>query len=316
VHHGKHPAPLSLLPHVKTSSFIRFFFFGNYFYGLCAVALCIEASLQQQYPLNHPLFYLGVFAATTWFYTKAYITEKTTPTANPRTNWYIENKSFVWWSQLFFLLVCIALFIVFWFTYYDSFHIDGYQLFLLLIFPLVASLYYGISIGLVMNFSLRSIGWLKPFVIGFAWAGVVTVYPVLYHNITNGLPQQLTLIGFLLFLKNFMFVTVLCIMFDIKDYAMDHNQRLKTFVVAFGLRKTIFFILMPLCIAGLGTFLVYGTTHGFSAMKIILNTIPFICLLIAAYSLHRKKSILYYLILIDGLMLLKGLCGSIAMYYF
>ena len=105
-------------------------------------------------------------------------------------------------------------------------------------------------------------------------------------------------------------------MFDIKDYADDYNRELKTFVVKNGLRKTIFYILLPLSIAGLGSFWIYSFIEDFSTMKILLNTIPFIAMMAVAYSMHRRKSILYYLILIDGLMLLKAACGSVAMIYF
>ena len=108
-----------------------------------------------------------------------------------------------------------------------------------------------------------------------------------------------------------MFVTVLCIMFDIKDYAADHNHQLKTFVVRVGLRKTIFYIIIPLSIIGLGTFMGYATTRHFPLLRIIINTIPFILLIIMAYSLHRRKSILYYLAIIDGLLLVKSICGII-----
>ena len=108
-----------------------------------------------------------------------------------------------------------------------------------------------------------------------------------------------------------MFVTVLCIMFDIKDYAADHNQQLKTFVVRVGLRKTIFFIIIPLSCIGLITFELYAITHHFPVLRTVINTIPFILLLIVAYSLHRRKSILYYLAVIDGLLLVKSICGII-----
>jgi hypothetical protein len=51
-------------------------------------------------------------------------------------------------------------------------------------------------------------------------------------------------------------------------------------------------------------------------MKITLNVLPFLLLIAVAYSLQQRKSILYYLIIIDGLMLAKAVCGSIAMTYF
>ncbi len=108
-----------------------------------------------------------------------------------------------------------------------------------------------------------------------------------------------------------MYITMLCIMFDIKDYAADHNHQLKTFVVRYGLRKTIFYILIPLTLVGLGTFLMYALLRNFPLLRILINTIPFILLIIVAYSMHRRKSILYYLAIIDGLMLAKAVCGII-----
>ena len=108
-----------------------------------------------------------------------------------------------------------------------------------------------------------------------------------------------------------MYITMLCIMFDIKDYAADHNHHLKTFVVRYGLRKTIFYILIPLTVIGLGMFVIYAALMNFPLLRILINTIPFILLIIVAYSMHRRKSILYYLAIIDGLMLVKALCGTI-----
>ena len=108
-----------------------------------------------------------------------------------------------------------------------------------------------------------------------------------------------------------MFIAVLGIMFDIKDYADDYNKELKTFVVNLGLRKTIFYIIIPLCVLGLGMFLSYAFIHHFPLVRILLNTIPFILLIFVAYSMYQRKSILYYLAVIDGLMLVKAACGSL-----
>jgi 4-hydroxybenzoate polyprenyltransferase len=98
-------------------------------------------------------------------------------------------------------------------------------------------------------------------------------------------------------------------MFDIKDYAADHNKQLKTFVVQVGLRKTIFTILIPLTLIGLASFIVFAIATHFPLQRILINIIPFIALIVVAYSLHERKKILYYLAVIDGLMLVKAACG-------
>ena len=113
-----------------------------------------------------------------------------------------------------------------------------------------------------------------------------------------------------------MFISMLAIMFDVKDYATDYANRLRTFIVQLGLRKTVLFILLPLPVIGLFTFLSYATIHEFHPVKIVLNAIPFILLVVVALSLSKRRSLMYYLIVVDGLMLLKATCGITAMLLF
>ena len=112
-----------------------------------------------------------------------------------------------------------------------------------------------------------------------------------------------------------MFCTVNAIMFDMKDYADDSNHQLKTFVVRFGLRKTIFFILIPLSLSGIFFMLAFAWYRHFTFLPVFFNLIPFFLLLLVAYSMQRQKKILYYLIVIDGLIFIKAVCGIIAMQF-
>ncbi len=288
----------------------RWILFGNYYYGLCTIALSLEASFQQSVPLISLPYYLLVFSGTVVYYTHAYIAEKETGYSNKRTHWYIRNRVLVKYSQLFLTLIFLAsgcyLFLA---LRNHLFHAGWLSWLAIVIFPLVATFYYGSVYPGASAHNLRKNGWLKPFVISFVWAGAVTVYPVVFAGIEQGIPYHPGILGFLLFVKNFMFITMLCIMFDIKDYAADHNQRLKTFVVRYGLRKTIFYILIPLTLIGLSTFISYAFLLNFPVKRILINIIPFLLLIIVAYSMHRRKSILYYLAIIDGLMLAKAACG-------
>jgi hypothetical protein len=297
-------------------SVVKTIFFGNYFYGICAVALAMEANLQQLYPLNKILFYILLFSCTVLYYTIAYI-QAGQSTTNKRLIWYGANRRFIKRSQQFFFLVSLLIAVFLLQKHYQAiFSMPLYEWLLIGIFPLLAAFYYGIGYKPLGKINLRSIGWLKPFLIGFIWAGMVTVYPIIMLSIESNKAYEPTLIGLFLFIKNMMFVSVLCIMFDIKDYADDYNKNLKTFVTQFGLRKTIFELLIPLSALGLGSFLVYGYTRDFSAMKIIMNTIPFIAMILVAYSMWNRRNIFYYLIIIDGLMLVKAVCGMIAVTYF
>ena len=290
----------------------RFLLFGNYFYGICAIALSVEASLQQHVSLNSLIYYLFVFVATVLYYTHAYIAEPSANTANKRASWYFNNRILLRQSQLVFTFLFLVLaFLLLRDNWNGLLQLSLMQWGMILVFPVAAGLYYGSAPPQRSTHSLRNNGWLKPFVIGFVWAGAVTIYPVLFSSIEKHMAYAPDLVSVLLFIKNFMYITMLCIMFDIKDYAADHNHQLKTFVVRYGLRKTIFYILIPLTLVGLGTFILYASLRGFPWPRILINTVPFILLIIVAYSMHRRKSILYYLAIIDGLMLLKAVCGII-----
>lgn len=292
--------------------FIRFLLFGNYFYGFCAIGLSIESSLQQHNSLNSFPYYLIIFIGTVLYYTYAYVSEPEGGFLNKRSAWYLQYKKQISKSQVSycFLFLCLLVYLVY--TYWYSLQKGTFLLyFILFLFPCVAVFYYSTDSEPRISPNLRKKGWLKPFVIGFVWAGVVTLYPILFNSIEIQSAYSLRLVGILLFIKNFMYVTMLSIMFDIKDYATDHNQQLKTFVVRYGLRKTIFYILIPLSLIGLGTFILYAILQNFPPSSIFINTLPFILLIIVAYSMHRRKSILYYLAIIDGLMLVKAACGII-----
>lgn len=307
--------------------FIEFIFFGNYFYALCVLSLAIESSLQQGIGLNKVSFYLLVTSATIVYYTFAYMGEislriaflgrkiELTPPSrydyyNLRTDWYHRNDQMVNATQLFFLLVlaiCAVYLAVIDFQHIFSLHLSEWIM--LLSVPFVGILYYGNAFFPLFKINLRKTGWLKPFVIGFVWAGTVTLYPPMFHQWENDLHYSFDAFVLWLLIKNWMYISVLAIMFDIKDYADDANSQVKTFVVQVGLRKTIFLILLPLILIGLVSFTIFAFEKSFSLPHYLINLIPFILLLAVAYSLHRRKSILYYLIIIDGLMFVKGICG-------
>jgi hypothetical protein len=296
---------------------LKFFFFANYFVGIIAVALSIETTFQLMLPLNTPIYYLLIFLTTVSYYTWAYSSSiNKNKTNNPRTEWYRQHISFINRSQLLFVISCIVLFVWFICKYYSAIiQLSIYYWFLLLSVFLASLLYYGLLPTSYFRLNLRNTGWLKAFIIGFVWAGFVGILPIAAAKVMHGI--TITNLGLVLwlFIKNWMFCTVNAIMFDMKDYADDANQQLKTFVVSMGLRKTIFRVLIPLLLIGLIAFLLFVMHRHFGIVPILINLIPYLCLVLVAYSLQSRKKILYYLIVIDGLLLLKAVCGIIGMLF-
>ena len=296
---------------------VEFIFFANYFVGLLAIALSVETLFQLELPLNSFTYYLLLFSATVLYYTYAYAGPAgITISDNPRTEWYRQHYSFIRISQKFFFTVCIIIGTSIVLENYESIlRLPLPYWILLATLPVAALLYYGLLPKSLYRLNLRNTGWLKAFVIGFVWAGCVNILPVSMVRIEYGISVSEPDFMVWLFIKNWMFCTVNAIMFDIKDYDDDANKQLKTFVVRIGLQKTIFYILIPLLMIGLISLLIFTHYKNFSTVPILINLVPFISLCFVAYSLQRPKKILYYLIVIDGLLLVKAICGISGMLF-
>ena len=196
----------------------------------------------------------------------------------------IKNLPFVYWFAIFIMLIA-------------------------------GILYYGLLPGSFYKINLRRTGWLKAFIIGFVWACCANLLSFIVVQVEHGTHTAEIILLIWLFIKNWMFCTVNAIIFDIKDYADDSNRHLKTFVVSFGLRKTIFLILFPLIVIGLISLIAFTTSRHAGFITIALNLIPFILLLMITWSMQKPHKILYYLIVIDGLIFLKAICGIAGMQF-
>ena len=287
---------------------IEFIFFGNYFVGMLALALSLETAFQLELHFNSIHYYLLLFFGTVMYYTYAYSgILSTTKSINPRTIWYAKHYRFIQWSQLILLSICVTLSLILVSQHYQNILSLPLRYWLIVaVVTLAAIFYYGLSF---LKINLRNTGWLKAFIIGFVWACCVNLLPLVVLQIERGSYYVDPVFMAWLFLKNWMFCTVNAIMFDLKDYEDDSNQELKTFVVRYGLRKTIFFVLTPLLLIGVISLLTFAHFKHFKLIILLFNLIPFILMLGVAWTMLRHKNILYYLIVIDGLLLVKALCG-------
>ena len=262
-------------------------------------------------PLNETVYYIGLFLAPVIYYTYAYKSiNDSTPIANQRTRWFRENKKLVHWSQVGMIILCIGIFSFLIFKHFNEiirlpliYYSIGFGVLFVGIF------YYGLISKKLFGFNLRNSGWTKAFIIGFVWACCANIFPLIMLRIETGQDYFHTDQWVWLFIKNWLFSNVNAIMFDIKDYPSDSNLYLRTFVVSFGLRRTIYFIIVPLLLAGLISFCIFALIKEFSIIQFSFNLIPFLLTLAIAFSMLRRHSIFYYLIVIDGVILVKALCG-------
>jgi len=296
---------------------LRFIFFGNYFVGLLAVALTVESTLQLKMPFNSLSYYILVFLAPIIYYTYAYMGVTSTDNAqNPRTAWYGKHHHFIHRSQILLGAVFAAVFLYMLNRDFMAIlHLPVLYWITVGVVIGMAILYYGLVPVFFFNLNLRNTGWLKPFIIGFIWAATANLLPLILLRIESGVDFTESPFWFFLFIKNWMFCTVNAIMFDMKDYAIDSNSQLKTFAVRIGLKKTIFYVLIPLLLLGMLSLLIFASIEHFAPVRVLFNLVPFVLTLVVAYSMNKRKKIFYYLIVIDGLILVKAVCGILGMQF-
>jgi 4-hydroxybenzoate polyprenyltransferase len=295
---------------------VKFIFFGNYFVGMLGVVLSLETAFQLRLPFNSIAYYALLFCGTVMYYSYAYSKPLQSFKDNPRSVWYVEHRTFIKYSQWFLLIACILLSISILVEDHNNILQLPFEYWLIIMVMLLSAvLYYGLLPKSFFKLNLRNTGWIKAFVIGFVWSCSVSLLPIIILQLERGHYTVNPVLAFWLFIKNWMFCTVNAIMFDMKDYEDDSNHQLKTFVVRFGLYNTIFFILMPLVLVGIFFLFAFARYRHFGFLPIFFNLIPFLLLLIVTYSMQRQKKILYYLIVIDGLIFIKAICGIIAMQF-
>lgn len=301
------------MQHRVTYAYWRRFLYSNALYGIAAVLLALEAAAQLQLEQIPWSFYVLLGAGTIAFYNFSYRYDSQPQAGNRRAQWITQHTRQLYYGQ--WLLTCAAaLSAVLLYLALPRLP-AGLQAWLLggcLIFPGIALLYYGFGFPGIFHLRLRQIGWLKPFVISAVWVGCTAVVPLLLNSWQQQLAPTLGVPQIAFLLHGFMYIVVLCILFDIKDYAADHNQQLKTFVVRAGFKATVYYIVLPLLVAGTFFQAVYLAGQAQSLLAIGLQLLPMLLLLWVTLLLRRHRSIDFYLLLIDGLMLVKAICGILA----
>lgn len=285
-------------------------FYGNLFYGLCVAASAAETFALLNRPMIHPEFYGILFCATAIFYNYPYARIGTSH--NPRGEWMIRNRKFIGQMQIALFIVLLILLMSQVEQYREAVkNLEIWQCATAGFFILLGTLYYGLNIA-TARYNLRSIGILKPLVIGTVWAGVTVIYPVLYDAAIHQTSADFSLTAKILFVKTMVFIALLAIMFDIKDYPADSRNRLKTIVVRWGLRRTLFRVIIPSAVVLLVGLTLMALYRDLNPMRFALLAFPILMLIPTGYSLTRRRTLLFYLVAIDGLILVKAVFGILA----
>ncbi len=265
-----------------------FLLFGSIFIALCAIAMCLETNILLKLPLNSLGFYLFVFGATLVQYNLHYVSKTAAIDGSPRLHWSKHRKK----THYILILLGTAMII------YGLITFPLHHYIVLIILGIVSFLY---SFPFVPTKSgrkrLKDFGLLKITTLSLMWTLVTVWFPV------NMLPFDHTAFAFV-FAKRFIFIFVLCLVFDIRDATVDSRHGIRTMPVMFGSKGSYllgYALLALLVVINIAEYYLIGNDYLWAFLCSIMVTG-----LVVRYS-EKNNSDITCLFGIDGMMLLQAI---------
>ncbi|CAN5345530.1 hypothetical protein BH20BAC1_BH20BAC1_06660 [soil metagenome] len=257
------------------------------FIAVCAVALAAETNLLLGLPLNNSSFYIFIFGATLAQYNLHYLVKKTAVPGSLRLKWSLVNKNI---HRILFLLGCGCIL-------FSLFQFQLRHFYILSILGAIAVVYSYPAIPFISKKRIKDYGLLKIFTLALFWTLVTVWFPV-SDMITDKINYALV------FSMRFIFIFVLCLLFDIRDIAIDSQEGINTLPVLLGKENSYrlaLILLIGFCILAIVQFIY--TKNYFFVLIMVISAISTAGIM----QLSRKMdSDVMYLAGIDGMMLLQA----------
>jgi len=160
----------------------------------------------------------------------------------------------------------------------------------LIVIPLLLTIFYAVSFG---DKTLRNIAGVKIYVVGFTWAIITVLLPVIEEG------MSLSADVWIVFLQRFLFVVALVLPFDIRDLEMD-AKHLKTIPQKIGVKYTKLYGLFLL----LGFFFLEFFRDGLLEENLIVMPLVFIITLLFIVLSTKRQSTFYSSFFVEGIPVL------------
>ena len=196
---------------------------------------------------------------------------------SPRSQWTIKNKKIMLYSLGISLITVLFL----------CNSLSALSIGIMVGAEIISTLYY------LQPFNLRRHGYIKPFLISFVWVISCSLVPLIEYDL-------FTAHNVWFLASQFVFISVLCMLFDIKDNESDYLLGVNTYANKFGLATTKI-ICACLVLIGFTCFYMFNSDSIFLIKSIFLRVILLTTIL---YTNDNRHSFFYYL-WIDGLLIIQ-----------
>lgn len=267
---------------------ITYIGFGSIWAALCAYTLTLLTMIykhQQYVDLLHPLL-LFTFGSTLAVYNAHNFFKVKTHTDSQRTSW---NDNHLWFITLLGLVGLLMAVATVGYLHWGSLGIIAVlsSLTLLYSYPLLKIKQ--------SRAALKNFGILKPILLSLVWTLVTITLPVVefYIPLTKAILTE----GFI----RWIFILILCILFDTKDTLADSQNNIRTLPIL--LQNQLYRYLNWL--AGIMAMLLFTAFIVFDfRVDFLIEALAFLLLFPIIRQVQKKQDELFYVLKIDGMMLL------------
>lgn len=271
--------------------FIKILVYANVWIALCAFAQVLFTQLLFKIPFDFKgISYLAMITLSTYLQynlQRGYmITQQNVYT--DRSQWLIKNKKIMLVSNGLALLVILFL----------CWSLSAASIYIMIGAEIISTLYF------MPPFNLRKYGYFKPFMISAIWVISCVVVPLIENKLISIEPGMAWyFVG-----AQFLFISVLCLLFDINDAESDKRNGVSTYANRLGANIT----------KSLGALLLVASSFlihfAFTDKHRILTYVAFMLVCMILVLLTKKgRHAFYFYLLIDGLLIMQPI-GFIWLY--
>jgi len=262
------------------------------FVAFCAVALAYQTVLLLHLSANIYL-YGFIFFATTCSYNFYWLLSKySLRTDIPLTGFFKKEA-----DEIVLLILSLAGLIICFLNLHLSYYII-----------IVAAALTGLYAVPLLPFNFvkftRKAGVLKTTLLAFTWSYVTVFIPLQKTSF------MLTEIEFFILTRRFLFMLMLCILFDNRDIAVDKIRGLRSLATDLS-AKTMRYLIYSIFLILFATNFLFRY-YGISVAQSIALQISTIALLITYYYSTKKQGYLFYYFVVDGMMLFSAAATFVA----
>jgi len=256
--------------------------YANVFISICALAQVIVTYVVFSIPVNYNnnAYLAFVFLSTYLQYNvqRGYLINQNNLNSE-RSQWLTKHK------KILLISVALCLFIVLFLCN----NLSSTSIIIMVAAEIISTLYY------LPPFNLRKHGYIKPFLISAIWVITCSLVPLIENNIlTNNSAWFL--------ISQFCFISVLCLLFDLKDSVEDFLNGVNTYANKFGAVVTKIICLLILVSGSISFYIFTKNLY----LQVAINFVFFATALTVLFSKEKTHSFYYYL-WVDGLLFLQGI---------